>query len=183
MKNKQPKIKAVPRFDKSTPFWKCLFIWLTTNKKWEVAEDVRYKLESGETILVKKGFVFDGASIPRILRPIISPVGILLVPSVFHDFAYQNKFVLKTSSNRTYFYKQTSDRKYWDSLFKDMSKETHSLKIISILAWAAVRVGGFFSWNSIHASGVKQGLSKAFIKYGAALQVITIISMLYGVIA
>ena len=57
------------------------------NEKWEVMADFRYHLHSGAVLVVRKGFVFDGGSIPRIFWAVAHP---LEFPTSFcaHDAWY-----------------------------------------------------------------------------------------------
>ena len=40
------------------------------------------------------GFQFDGASIPKFLHPFFSPVGVLLMGGLVHDYAYKYETLL-----------------------------------------------------------------------------------------
>lgn len=114
--------------DKELGFWKRVKAWRKTNRKWEVMEDWYYP---GFTI--SKGFVFDGASIPRPLWWFLSPVGLLLIPGLIHDWGYKND--------------SWNDREMWDRLFRQVIKEITGTTVIPWIAWAAVRLGGWKAWK------------------------------------
>ena len=68
--------------------------WITSIRKWKLTEDWEFKLPYDEpVIIIPKGFVFDGASIPRPLWGILSPTGLLLIPGLIHDFAYRYDYL------------------------------------------------------------------------------------------
>ena len=50
--------------------------------------DYNYKLNDKEFV-IPAGFKFDGASIPKFLRTFFSPVGVLLIGGLVHDYMYK----------------------------------------------------------------------------------------------
>jgi hypothetical protein len=85
-------------------------------------------------IKVPKGFITDGASIPKICWTIIGhPFGKYLEAAVIHDYLY---------------YRGLLSRKKCDRIFlNDMKK----LRIFALQRWAmfrAVRMFGFLGWNN-----------------------------------
>ena len=68
-----------------------LLVWIFEVRKWELMENWYFTLNDDVQIVINKGFVFDGASIPRPLWAFLSPVGLLLIPGLIHDYGY--KFV------------------------------------------------------------------------------------------
>jgi hypothetical protein len=89
---------------------------------------------------IPKGFIFDGASIPRPLWWFLSPVGLLLIPGLIHDWGYRYNTGSGVKSN-------ISDRGIWDILFRQIIKEVTDTTIIPWIAWAAVRIGGWKAWR------------------------------------
>lgn len=63
--------------------------------KWELVEPFSfyYKKQNKtiETIVIPKGFITDFASTPRILYPIIPPIGIYNKACIIHDYIYQER--------------------------------------------------------------------------------------------
>ena len=54
----------------------------------------------GTEYVIPAGFTFDGASIPKFLRSFFSPVGVLLIGGLVHDYAYKYTTLLrKTKKN------------------------------------------------------------------------------------
>ena len=58
-------------------------------RKWELTEDFTFiDPRTGKTHTAPKGFVTDGASIPRCLWMFISPTGPYMESAVIHDYLY-----------------------------------------------------------------------------------------------
>ena len=118
-----PILRPIPIPTKNRRFYARLLVWLMEPRRWEVGEHWCYSFENGdETIklIVPRGFVFDGASIPRLLWFFLSPTGLFLIPGLIHDYGYKygrmwpcnaeegiSKFPLQPNPGRC----------YWDNLF------------------------------------------------------------------
>ncbi len=70
------------------------------------------------TLEAPKGFIWDGATIPRLFWSIIGyyPAGIMLPPSLWHDLIYINKGILFNKETNTDIF---ISRKDCDLLFKE----------------------------------------------------------------
>ena len=89
-----PDVIPVPARTKGLPWWKATWNWLTVPTFWMLAEDYLYRLKDGTWVLFKKGFMFDGASIPRIFWRLIHPTGIMFLQGLLHDWGYRfNNFI------------------------------------------------------------------------------------------
>ncbi len=94
MNNTSPKYRRLAYHLEGLPWWQQITTNLTTPPRLELLEDWTIDLADGLRIVVPKGFVTDGASIPRILWPIIPPFGPLLEGAILHDFGYQHGYLL-----------------------------------------------------------------------------------------
>ena len=65
--------------------------------------------------MLYQGFVFDGASIPKFLRTFFSPVGVLLMGGLVHDYAYKYACLKRTGKGAL--------------LIVDQKEQTKSLEI------------------------------------------------------
>ena len=83
-----PHLKPIPIKTKGKGFWKCIIMWLLSTRNWKITKDWKYRYNGNEYI-VPAGFQFDGASIPKFLRTFFSPVGVLLVGGLVHDYMYK----------------------------------------------------------------------------------------------
>ncbi len=96
-------------------------------------EDVSIK-SNQYTIYIKKGFDFDGASIPRIFWSIIgNPIsGKFNIAALVHDALYASQFI---------------DRKICDEIFLNLMKVYNVSYLKRYSMFNAVRLFGFISWN------------------------------------
>ena len=83
-----PELSPVPIKTKGKGFWKGIAMWLLSTRNWVLVDDWKYNLNGNEYV-IPKGFQFDGASIPKFLRTFFSPVGVLLIGGLVHDYMYK----------------------------------------------------------------------------------------------
>ena len=83
-----PHLQPVKISTKGKGFWKGIIMWLTSTRNWTITKDWKYKINGNEYV-IPKGFQFDGASIPKFLRTFFSPVGVLLIGGLVHDYMYK----------------------------------------------------------------------------------------------
>lgn len=146
-----PKLIPIPIPTKGKGFFTRLWIWRTSPRKWMMAEDWKYKLPGRRPVIViPKDFIFDGASVPRVLWSLVSPIGLLLIPGLIHDFAYRYDFLWAICVDDKYVYKHyvCAGRKYWDSLFEEVAAEVNGTVFIDFLAMLAIRFFGFIAWRN-----------------------------------
>ena len=90
-----PKIQPIAIPTKGLSYWKRVWVWWTCVRKWQLIEDWYFYIpDTPYKFIIPKGFVFDGASIPRFLWVLLAPTGILFIPALVHDFAYQYNYLL-----------------------------------------------------------------------------------------
>ena len=143
-----PVLRPIPIPTKNRPAFMRILVWIFEVRKWELQENWYFKLDSGEKIVINKGFIFDGASIPRPLWAILSPVGLLLIPGLIHDYGYKYDQLWQMKEDGTLDkYLEKSDRKIWDNLFHSVGRQVNGLSFIDTLAWLGLRAGGFVAWN------------------------------------
>ena len=56
---------------------------------WYLDEDVEVSLSWGDKLTIKKGYRFDGHSVPRILWTFFPPFGLDIYAALVHDFIYE----------------------------------------------------------------------------------------------
>lgn len=124
-------------------FWGAIWMWITGVRTWTIGKDWNFSV-NGEDYVIPKGFVFDGASVPKFLASWLSPVGVLLIGGLVHDYIYKYTVLVK------YGKKQTTDvmnQKQADQLFRDINIEQNGFHFLNNLAYWALRIGGFVAWN------------------------------------
>ena len=138
-----PQMQPVPIPTKGKGFWGAIWMWLTGTRHWIVAKDFVFKIDEVEYV-IPKGFKFDGASIPKFLHTWLSPVGVLLMGGLVHDYAYKYA-TLKRKGEGTY---GILTQKEADVIFRDINIEINGFHFLNYLAYWALRLGGFVVWNA-----------------------------------
>ena len=140
-----PHMKPITIETKSKGFFGGIWMWIATSRKWEITTDFLFTIDNTNYVIPKK-FIFDGASVPKAggLRSWLSPMGILLVGGLVHDFLYKHEVLLlagkkKATSKKT--------QKWCDQLFRDINIDVNGFKIINYGAYYALRLGGWLAWR------------------------------------
>jgi len=138
-----PRLQPVPIATKGKGFWKGIVMWLLSTRNWVLTEDWKYNID-GEEYVIPSGFQFDGASIPKFLRTFFSPVGVLLMGGLVHDYAYKYKTLLKKNKKDTM---GELTQKRADEIFRDINIIVNGFYTMNRLAYWSLRIGGFVAWN------------------------------------
>ena len=140
-----PHMKPIPIATKDKGFFKAIWHWLMGVRQWEITEDFHYEL-MGEKYVIPKGFQFDGASVPKFLAMWLSPVGVLLMGGLVHDYAYKYAALCQIKGKK-YVHNMHMDQKMADTIFRDICIEVNGFKLMNYLAFWALRIAGFVAWN------------------------------------
>lgn len=140
----------VPMETKSKGLFGGIILWLTKTRTWEITEDWKFGLQmDGQktvtSFMIPKGFVFDGASVPKPLRSWLSPMGVLLSGGLVHDYVYKFETLRLSTKKAQAITKK--DQKWADMLFRDICIDVNGFKLINYLAYYALRLGGWLAWN------------------------------------
>ena len=138
-----PHLKPVPIKTKGKGFFGAIVMWLLSTRNWVLIEDWKYKIDDKEYI-IPKGFQFDGASIPKFLRTFFSPVGVLLIGGLVHDYMYKYACMKRTDKKGSL---MLVDQKKADEIFRDINIEVNGFYFMNYLAYWSLRIGGFVAWN------------------------------------
>jgi hypothetical protein len=146
-----PLMKPLRIATKGKGFFKMLLMWLLGVRHWEIAEDFNYEL-NGEKLVIPAGFKFDGASIPKFLHTFLSPVGVLLMGGLVHDYAYKYETLLNRNRKDTL---GVLTQKKADQIFRDINIQINGFYLMNRLAYYSLRLGGFMAWNKHRKVGAK----------------------------
>ena len=138
-----PLMKPIRIATKGKGFWKGILMWLLGVRHWEIAKDFEFELNSNKYV-IPAGFKFDGASIPKFLHMFLSPVGVLLIGGLVHDYAYKYQTLLKSNKIDTI---GDITQKRADEIFRDINIEINGFFLMNYLAYWSLRLGGFVAWN------------------------------------
>jgi hypothetical protein len=138
-----PHMKPILIATKGKGFWGAIWLWIGATRTWEITKDFHYKLH-GKDHVIPAGFTFDGASIPKFLRSFLSPVGVLLIGGLIHDYGYKYTTLLLKNKKSTI---GTKDQHWIDRVFRDINIEVNGFHFLNYLAYWSLRAGGFVAWN------------------------------------
>lgn len=150
-----PIISPVPIKSRGTGFFRGLWTWATEKRSWRVEEEYLLYFE-GRDYIIPKGFVFDGASIPKLLQSFISPTGLLFIPALFHDYGYKESgyafedFTIDPKTQCTWikvYPFEFRTKSQIDGVFKRMNTKINGVATLSNIAWLGVKFGGGFAWR------------------------------------
>ena len=137
-----PHLQPIPIKTKGKGFWKGIVMWLLSTRNWKVTQDWKYRMNGNEYI-IPAGFQFDGASIPKFLRTFFSPVGVLLVGGLVHDYMYKYAALKRTGKGGLLLV----DQKKADQIFRDINIEVNGFYFMNYLSYWSLRLGGWVAWN------------------------------------
>ena len=138
-----PHLQPIPIKTKGKGFWKGIIMWLLGTRNWTIIKDFIYTI-NGTNYVIPKGFSFDGASIPKFLRTFFSPVGVLLIGGLVHDYMYKYS-ACKPADKKGQLL--LVDQKKADQIFRDINIEVNGFYFMNYLAYWSLRLGGFVAWN------------------------------------
>ena len=148
---KIPVMRALPIRTKRKGFFKGILLWILTTRNWEIAEDFEYELNDIK-YTIPAGFKFDGASIPKFLHTFLSPVGVLLMGGLVHDYAYKYQTLLEINKADTL---GVISQKRADEIFRDINIGVNGFYLMNYLAYYSLRLGGFLAWRKHRKVGAK----------------------------
>jgi len=148
-----PDLRPLPIKTKGKGFFKAIVMWLLGTRNWELINDFNYVL-NGNKYVIPAGFKFDGASIPKFLRTFFSPVGVLLIGGLVHDYAYKYETLLRENKRDTL---GKISQKRADEIFRDININVNGFYLMNYLAYWSLRLGGFVAWNGHRKRNVKIG--------------------------
>tara|TARA_B100000683_G_scaffold155557_1_gene150340 strand:- start:973 stop:1551 length:579 start_codon:yes stop_codon:yes gene_type:complete len=147
-----PHMKPIRIATKGKGFWGALMLWVFGTRHWEVVKDFNYSINK-QNFVIPKGFKFDGASVPKFLAQFLSPVGVLLIGGLIHDYGYKYETLLlkngKTIGIRS--------QQWMDKTFRDINIEVNGFYFLNYLAYWALRIGGWVAWNKHRKVNAKIG--------------------------
>jgi len=146
-----PHLQPVRIATKGKGFWKGIIMWLLTTRNWVIIKDWKYKINDVEYV-IPAGFQFDGASIPKFLRTFFSPVGVLLIGGLVHDYMYKYTACKPLNKKDPLL---LVDQKKADQIFRDINIEVNGFYFMNYLAYWSLRLGGFVAWNGHRKVGAK----------------------------
>lgn len=156
--------------------------WKIQLKHIDYSDELNGTIEVPAKDNAKKSIIFDGASIPfpwlisLLTIGILRPLGVILIGSIVHDYAYQYG-VLRVSKNGEEYKKVPVPRHTADKLFRDIIGTVNRLPGVGYIAWFAVRLG----WLWVKYNGKRFGGRIPFAEYGLLVLILIGAYFLYSV--
>lgn len=133
-------------------------------RKWMLINDFIYRSKKYNLVfMVPAPFKFDFASVPRIFWWFLDPVGLLLIGSIFHDFAYRYGGILVRQNNESKWSFVELSRFESDDLFKEITEEVNGMFIMAHIAKYAVNIGGWIPYIKARKENKKVFLDYPFV--------------------
>lgn len=131
----------IPTKDKG--FFSAIWMWIFGRRNWVLVKDFKFELE-GTKYVVPKGFIFDGASIPKYFAMWLSPVGVLLMGGLIHDYMYKYECLLHADKKSAC---KPIKLKRADEIFRDINIEINGFYVMNYVAYYGLRLGGWWPWR------------------------------------
>lgn len=120
-------------------------------RSWEIMEDYELSVPwRDKPICCPKGFIFDGASVPRVLWPFISPTGVMFLAGLFHDVGYRYDCWFDKDYNQI---EVGVGQAWFDDQFERIGTYVNDASVIPNTAWAGLRIGGYPAWRKRRKEG------------------------------
>ena len=130
-------------------------------RTWELTQDYKFITDEGITLILPKGFTSNAANIPRLFRGLCTPAGILLIPSLFHDFGYDHNYIWRIDKNgKKIKYMKGAGKKYWDNLLGKLVKQVTGSKSLSWLTTIVLYAFGGPSWRLNNSSNISRVIAR-----------------------
>lgn len=112
----------------------------TGRKKFITTKDIALRLSTGDTIIIPRGFRFDGASVPRIFWWFIPRLDDRILAVIGHDYMYYSDYLRKELGGKKA--KQFIDNEFL--IWMDVQCNTFSQSIVNYIAYLMVK---WFGWK------------------------------------
>ena len=112
----------------------------TGKKKFILTKSVALRLSNGHTIIIPKGYRFDGASVPRIFWWFIPRLDDRILAVLGHDWMYSEDYLIGSVSDKAA--KEFIDNEFL--LWMDIQVDTFIGKMVNYIAYLAVK---YFGWK------------------------------------
>jgi hypothetical protein len=74
----------------------------STRGRFKIKVPIKHTLSNGVEIIVPINYISNGASVPKLLRGIYSQQGVYVMPSIIHDYLYDNKLYSREFADKQF---------------------------------------------------------------------------------
>ena len=141
-----PKLQPLPIKTKNSTFFIKLCRLAGKNRQWQLLEDWYYVLPNKRTIIIPKGFIFDGSSYPWIIWLFFSPTGLLFIPAILHDFCFKYGYLWAVKGSNIYKLNPEYGFFKWCKLIRQVGIERNELMLVDYFVWSVSIIFGGYHW-------------------------------------
>lgn len=121
--------------------------WLVKRTEYQVRRDYFTHIPGYGWTYIPKNFVFDFASVPKLLCGFLSPFGVFAYPAVPHDFMYRFGGLLLAEEEHSPFTFQEFSRQQADQIFNRTANKATNFKRLNWLATKILRLWGWINYQ------------------------------------
>jgi len=155
--NHMPPMRPLPLKSKKQSGWfDRLLVYLYIPREWELlqnwhwtyTENAGWPDERPIRLVLPKGFRSDVASIPRPFRALFNPCGLLLLPALLHDYAFEYNQLWQLDADDQYipysWPEGSSDKeqkRFWDDLLFAAGEQINGVGLVNRIILVLGRIG------------------------------------------
>lgn len=146
------------RKQKSSNRFFALFKWRTDLRHFILNDDwVVWVDYLGCWVKIPAGFVFDGASVPKLFHSFINSVDAIFFGSVIHDFIYRTAQLIICSDEDfgNWIVANNYTKEMADKTMYNFSIQAEGMKAPSTIAYTILQAFGWIAWNAARKEGLK----------------------------
>lgn len=146
----EPKLSPVLNYIGDKNWYERFFLWRLNNRNWMIIEDwVVWSDYLQLWVKIPKGFIFDGASVPKMFQSVVNSVDALFYGSILHDFIYRfDQLIVCYDDNQgEWFLQEKMGRKAADMIMKELSIQLEGVHLPANIGFIVLSPVGHFAWN------------------------------------
>lgn len=142
-----PKIQPIVQ-ENPKGFFRKMKLFFTFRRKFYVLEDyIVWSEYLQEWIFIPANFIFDGASVPKILNSLYQSTGMLFFGASVHDFGYRYKLLIHVDKITGSVFLRKYTKKELDKIFDHLCTFESGLPTASKGATLGLTLFGWLGWN------------------------------------
>lgn len=152
----EPVLIPLRRSGEGMNWFQRFFLWRMGRRHWQLVEDWIIYVDFFKCwVKIPAGFVFDGASVPKIFNSIVNSTDALFYGSIIHDFIYRfAQLIICTDDDfGRWCLAPIKDKHMADSAMLHLSIQAEGIKTPSQLAYFILKYLGCFAWRKSRKMG------------------------------
>ncbi len=143
-----PTVQAIYKKPPKRTWYQKILKFLTYRRWFEVQNDYVLWIPLLDSyIFIPASFVFDGASVPKVLNGLFNTNGILLLGALPHDFGYRYNGLLRIAEETGSLYFKKFSKNELDRIFGNLCAWESEFPKASFVAEKTLSLFGFLGWK------------------------------------